>query len=153
MHLPTDICFQYFPEHDGQRTEFDSLKVLTDQFLIANSLDAPPVDNMSKAWSLLPETASARVEAEALAQSRRRAASPLEKKDKSDANAKKDKKLPVLARIALDSCSGQKGGSSGVSLTEAPLSLLHRMMSNREKATVVTREKSRCWGVDENSTA
>ncbi|CAN0385029.1 unnamed protein product, partial [Ectocarpus fasciculatus] len=133
----------YSAQYDIYSGSFDALKSLTDNIIIATKLESPPLDNMSKAWRLLPGNEAKEPEASSKGVKR------LIPSKKEHASGKGAKKMSIEQRIALDSTRDKRTqghSESSTSLVESPFSLLLRMMQNREKATVVIRRRSSIRG-------
>jgi hypothetical protein len=136
----------YNPQYDILSSSFDPLKALSDKIIIAGRVDVPPLDNMTKAWRLLPgsdTTALALAEKAAIVGQKRVASS-----QKSVSSNPSKKVVSVENRIAADSCRedsdrGRSEDSRSDSLAVSPFSLLLQLMQNREKATIIIRRRNR----------
>lgn len=135
LSLTADIHSEYNPEYDVRSSKFNAARALSDNKIIASKLDLPPLDNMSKAWRILPGSEQRAPEAPIVSAKRQLPAT-----EHSPA-----KREPVQTRIALDSIrSGRRSGAhDSASLTDSPLSLLLQLMQSRDKATVVIRRRNR----------
>ena len=140
--FPLDLqCIQYSAHHDIVNSSFDPMKCLQDKIIFAGWQQVPPLDNMSKAWKLLPGNKGA---IHSTPSERKR---PLNRSDSELIPLSKNT-LSLEKRIAFASCREKhrkESPDNEDSLTMSPFSLLLRIMQNKEKATILLRRRNRFY--------